>query len=259
MAENTAIEQWIAQLNDFRKRSAARLALRGAGAAAVGPLLTVLQNRSAPENVRWVALTLLGECRCDEAVPVLIQIARDELGLRGEAIRALRAITGKDLGDAPDEWAAALSETAGEPAAPAPAGTAALAMVREALGDVATELTWEDSGYVYLRIPLREGRKQQMIVMFDDAVAGGTVPGATVYTECGPATPQAIDIIPRRNMTLSYGRFEVEPDGGGKQKVVMRERIPADRLYKELLRAIVLGMAREADTLEFELTQGDRI
>ncbi len=84
-------------------------------------------------------------------------------------------------------------------------------------------------------------------------------PRLAVYTECGPATNEAQEATSRRNVTLAYGRFAVEEDEGA-EKVVMRHYERLERLTPALLRDIVLAMAREADNLECELTQGgDRI
>jgi hypothetical protein len=83
-------------------------------------------------------------------------------------------------------------------------------------------------------------------------------PVATVYTECGPATPQIRELIKRRNVTTRYGKFVLEGEGKD-QKVVMREIIPLHQVTPNLVRDVVPAMAAAADALEDELTAADRI
>ena len=258
------IDRLVAQLGDYRNRSEARRHLQALGLAAADGLLKVVQDTASQENVRWAAITLLGACKCQAAGPVLLKIMRGELTLRGECVRALQSITGNDVGEDPDTWEQVLAPSSTEE--PEKAAAAAeentdeakhLALFREALGDVATEFSWEDPGYLYMRIPLKEGRKQQMIATFDENDESGR-PLTTIYTECGPATQEAIEMIPRRNMTLQHGQFVVEEEDG-RGKIVMRECIPTADLYPELVHNMVIRMAREADTLEFEITHCDHI
>ena len=93
---------------------------------------------------------------------------------------------------------------------------------------------------------------------FDETDPGGQ-PLAMIYTECGEATPAAVDSISRRNVTTKYGKFEIEEDSDGKKKVVMRQRLSFGQLSPELIREAVRAMAAEADSLEFELTGADHI
>jgi len=267
MPNHEDIENLIAQLRTFQTRAHARQRLHALGEAAVPGLLGLVADSQEPENARWAAIALLGSLKCELAVPVLVNILRDELTLRGEARRALELITGQDAGEDADAWEALLSGSpadAGTDATNTPVGSDdadELELCRRAVGDIATHLTWEetdDSGYTYIRLPLKDGRKQQMIVTFDEADEDDRTL-ATVYTECGPATPEAVEASSRRNVTQRYGKFLVEEDPEGQQKVVMRHQVLRAGLLAETLRTILLTMAREADGLEFEITQSDRI
>ena len=266
MAQTQDIDQLIAQLGDFRTRAQARRQLQALGSVAAERLMAVLQRPESPENLRWSAVTLLAACKCEEATPLFVDLLRNDLKLRGEAVRALQSITGHDIGEDLAAWEKALNIAAAEEAEPAedaateehegePAG---MALFRKALGGVAVQFSWEEPGYLYMRVPLSEGRKQQMIVTFDDKDANDE-PLTTFYTECGPASSQAVDIISRRNVTLKHGTFEVETDDDGSKKIVMRCKAPTASVAAVEARDIILNMAREADLLEFELTGTDRI
>jgi len=261
----------ISQLADHRTRAAARRELRDVGSAAAEQLLVVLQDRESPANMRWAGITLLAHCKHGPAVPVLIEVLASDPNLQGEAVRALQTITGHDLGEDVGAWkcatghggdpgGGAVAETEEEPVAEE-AGEKSVAesrlgLVRAAVGDVASELSWEEPGYVYARIELEAGRKQQMIVTFDDSMAD---PDLSIYTECGPPDAEAVQNMSRRNVTVAYGAFGVETEDNGSEKIVMRHGVPLSRIDVSSLREILLSMAREADNFEYELTQNDRI
>ena len=269
MEQTQRIEELINDLADFRRRSHARRELMLLGAAAAGQLINVLRDAERPENMRWSAISVLAESKCESAVPTLLEIARAETHLRREAFRALQTITGHDIGDDPDAWAEALGagttqpEAGAQPAAQepptAPSEREMFALFKEALENAAAVLSWEEPGYVYARIPLAEGRKQQVVATFDEADASGC-PLAMIYTECGSAPDGIADVLADRNATLEYGQFIVEADDeGGGRKVIMRHALPCADLTAPLVRNMVLQMASDADELESQISHSDRI
>jgi hypothetical protein len=267
------IDQLIKQLNGFQTRAAARQQLQLLGAAAGPSLLPLLRDENAPLNARWAAIKLVGQCGYSEAASDLLNITRTNLNLRGESCRALERITGKELGEDLEAWERELnpdapkSQTVDEgPAenrestafaeiAAAPANPI-LDLVKRALQKVAQEISWEEAGdYALVRMPLKQGRKQQMAIMEED----GVPPILKIYTECGAAPKNAKDLICQRNLTLHHGKFVIETDESGQGKITMEERQALALMNAELLRETVLAMAQSADDLEFELTQSDRI
>ena len=263
------VESLIVQLGSFRTRAKARRRLAEIGPEVASRVLEVARDGNAPVNARWAALALLGEWKYKPAAFVLLQFLTGDLQLCGEAVRALQAITGLDIGEDAEAWNRAL--TGGAPAADAgtqlasvsaPAATdlaaEVLKLFRAAVCDVATELTWEPPGYLYLRIPLEGARKQQILVTLDAKDAAGETL-ATFYTECGAPTPQALQVISRKNLTVVHGKFVVDTEEDGTRKVLMRYTVPFRKLSPELTREIVLGMAQEGDALEYEIGQSDRI
>jgi hypothetical protein len=263
-----SVNAWVEGLKEFRTRARARGELARYGPAAAEQILPLILDSAQPENTRWAAIMVVKTWRHAPAVPLLMEVLRTHAGLRGAAIQALEAITGLSIGDVPDEWDRALADPEAyrrehqEPEAlstPEAGGEPdGCRLFRHALGSSASETTWEPEGFLYLRIPLAGGRKQQVLVTFSELDASGR-PLATIYTECGPLQPEAVESIGRRNVTARYGKFQVEKDEQGVDKVVMRETVPLQRLTPKLARDIVLSMAAEADSLEQEMSGSDHI
>jgi hypothetical protein len=259
---------WIRELGSFRTRAKARKQLQSCGPAAADQVLPLLGDGSASENVRWAAIMVVKAWGYAPAAPLLLEVVRTHSGLRGTAIQALETLTGLDIGYAPDEWEHALANPEAYRREHQEPQTLALAdpsgepdgcrLFRQALGNLATEITWEEDAYLYLRMPLEGGRKQQIVVTFSEVDAGGK-PLTTMYTECGALRPEAADSIARRNVTARYGKFYTQKDAQGNEVVVMRESVPALRLTPKLARDIVSSIAAEADSLELELTGADHI
>ena len=265
-SEDAAV--WIRELGSYRTRAKARKQLERCGPALADRVLPLLGDGTLAENVRWAAIMVVKAWGYAPAAPLLLQVVRTHSGLRGTAIQALEALTGLAIGYAPDEWEHALANPEAYRREHQEPETLTLAdpsgepdgcrLFRQALGDLATEITWEEDAYLYLRLPLEGGRKQQIVVTFTELDAGGK-PLTTMYTECGTLRPDAMDSIARRNLTARYGKFYIQKDSQGNDIVVMRETVPALRLTPKLARDIVQSIAAEADSLEFEMTGADRI
>mgnify|MGYP006302933057 FL=1 len=108
MAEST--QELIEKLERFDTRHAAREALRDRLDDAAPALLDVVRDSERPNNMRWAAITLLGEARFEDAGPELVRIMKEEQNLRPDAMRALQAITGRDdVGVEADDWERVIS------------------------------------------------------------------------------------------------------------------------------------------------------
>jgi len=262
------IGAWIEGLKSFRTRASARKELERCGPAVADQVLPLITDGSLPENTRWAAIMVVKAWRYAPAAPLLVEVLRTHAGLRGVALQGLEDLTGFAIGDAPDEWDRALADP--EAYRQGHQGPAPLAAVdtsgepdgcrifRQALANVATEVSWDPEGFLYLRIPLEGGRKQQVLVTFSDVDSGGK-PLATLYTECGELRAESLDNINRRNVTARYGKFHLQKEEQGPEQVIMRETVPLQRLTSKLARDIVQTMAAEADALEQEMSGEDHI
>ena len=284
MAKQDTVDQLIDQLADYRTRSQARQELKKHREAAADKLLEVVRDSDRNVNQRWAAITLLSQYKYEPATEDLLDVLRNEMNLRGPASEALKHITGQDIGEDADAWERALHGEQ-EPAEPPEQSQAeqpetaaggetrtdaatvkdhdqlqrqGFAMVKDALGREAVQLEWEDEGYVYLRLNVADDRKQQMLISFEYEPASGQNI-VEIYTECGKPKSDVTDTIDRRNVTIRYGQFEQLSDAEGGLQIVMRCRVPISDLNAGSLRDIVRTMAGDADNLEFELTQADRI
>lgn len=270
MADVQQLEALIPQLADFQTRHIARKRIEAIGSVAAGRLLPLLTDSTQPENLRWAVLSLMVAWQHVPAAPTILEVARTDRGLYGEALHALERITGLQLGEDLEEWQKAVFDPTAYAAQQAVAAHPTTEEEKEeeqeeegynlfkrALADHASEFKWEEEGYLYMRFELAGGRKQQMVVTFRGTDPSGH-PLVTIYTECGHPTPEVMSLITRRNVTTKYGRFVLEGTGDT-EKVVMRENIPMNRLTEELVRDVVMTMATEADSLENELTHADHI
>lgn len=257
-------DELIGLLRDFRTRAPAHRALNNRGLQAADELMRILDDADAPGNMKWAAIDILAGCSYEPAIPKLVDILDSEPNLVGEAADALRAITGRDLGESAAEWRSALYGThdsegvaADDSTPPLSSDAERLAFVRDSLAAEVHEVAWEDGGYAYIRVPLGE-RSHQVLALFEDTEDGEA--HVTLYTECGAPTQQAADTLDRRNAELENGEFtiDIKEDEGGKA-VVMRDAIARHELTNATFRTRVLAMARVADALEEEMHGADVI
>jgi hypothetical protein len=234
--------------------------------------------------MRWAAMTLLEELKYQAAVPALLEVLRNEPNLVGEAARALRNITGKDIGESLEDWEAAITgksvptaevepeaTIAPEPVAtpepepeattPAPAlpetPDEQVALIKDAMAEAADEVAWDECGGVYVLMPVGE-RKQQLLVSLDSKDDSGE-PAALIYTECGEAREGAATLVADANQTVTHGQFKLEDDGEGNEKIIMCHFIPAAEVTPQTLGDSIRAMAEAADALEAKLTGEDLI
>lgn len=272
MSTATNISGLLAKLGDWRTRHAARATLAAMEpGAVVDAVMELVRNAEASENTRWAAISLLAEWKHAPANLLLLEILRNEPRLRGEACRALQAITGRDIGEDAVGWERFLSGAEAQATADGAAGVAAelaasdaardnldFRLIQEAMKGVAPEISWEAPGYAYVRCLCPDGRKQQVVVCFQNDPAGGST--VVAYTESGTVTPAAADAITRRNASIQHGAmFRVEKNAEGQPVVSCRCSVPRSQARPELLREIILHLAHEADALEYELHGVDQM
>lgn len=254
----------ITQLGHFATRAAARKTLMELRPCPVDALLAALADPSLPLNQRWAAMMVLGHAKAREAIPAILEAMKSESNLIDEAANALAAITGLDCGLMVEDWERELGPGGKPPAAPADSAPAACgdrdwlqALTRQAVGDHAESVEWDDGGYVHSEI-LLDGREQQIILAPGNLV--GLPPGQIlVYTECGvvpaaEATAEFLDSLPPPPL----GEFGATEVAGG-VSLTLRHAAETAGLTADALGKIILAMARYADSLEELLTGRDRV
>lgn len=254
-----SIQELIEALENHETRHQAREALRDRLSEAAPELLKVVSDTERPTNMRWAAITLLGEAKYEDAGPELVRIMKDEQNLRPDAMRALEEITGRDdVGVEADDWEKVIrGESLEQGTREQLSEDDAVSFVSSALEDSRVDVSEED-GYVRLDVPLEADRHHQLLLSFDEVDARGRQL-ATFYSECGKATKEAQDVIYRHNVTMPYGAFTIDRNADDVRSVVMRYRVATEDLGPQDFGSIVESMAREADAVEFELSGNDRI
>lgn len=255
-----SIDTLIEKLADPQTRHLAREALAEKGAEIAPQLLETVKDQEQPTNMRWACITLLAEAKYEPAGPELVRILKEEINLRPDALRALQTITGRDdVGVETDDWEKVI---AGEELEEAPEeeldDDEAMAFLRKALKSDSVTVKWLPEGYAHLTVHLPGERKHQVLLTFDEEDARGRQV-VTFYTECGKTTPEAESVIYRHNVTMPHGAFSIERNAEGDLAVVLRNRVPIEELGEDSLREIIVSAAREADAVEYELTEQDRI
>ncbi len=250
----------VAQLGDFRRRSAASRELVAMGAQAVGPLLDALE-REPQEGARWAILKCLGDFRAVQAVPAIAPyLAQSDY--QAVAHDALVRITGQDLGPVADEWLRWAEQHAHrvETAAAPPAPSAALddaarddaALMEHALREGKTSFRQEGRNRYAVEVRLRDGGSQRVAVVFGshDHEGSGVV---IVYADCGRAAPEYYEAVLRGNLKMPYGAIALG-DVGGEPHFVMFNTILREALSPAELRKSILTVGERADRTRRRLT-----
>ncbi len=266
MAANQEVSGLIEQLGDFRTRAAARRQLLQLEPCPVEALLAVLGDQAAGVNRRWAAITILAAREVREALPPLVRAMREDSNLAGDAGRALRAITGLDLGLVVEDWESELglappAASEGAPAVEPPSRAGRqplLSAVRAALdGRLLETIEWDEDGYV--RAELRLGDRRQQVLVAPGDAAGLATDGVLIYTECGvlptPATSRLHDTLPAPPL----GELEITAGEDGQSTVAIRCTIAGPALATPAFGEALVAVATYADSLEHTLTGGDRV
>lgn len=245
-------EELIERLKDFRTRSAAKNELLEMGDAATPHLVAALKTRN--QNVRWAAVSILGELGASQAIPDLIEALRDG-ELHSAAAEALRHITGQDLGDDYDAWKRwlGLGSTTAAPAQPEPKTHDDSDLIRQSVYATDVSADEQPPGYV-LRVPLQD-RHQDVAVNLKAKDAAG-VPLVVLYTRCGPADPRRYEWALRQNIRMPAGAIAIA-DIEGKPNFVVVAVLLRPNTTPRLLIDSVRRIARTADQLEAALTKAD--
>ncbi len=265
MAQKEQIEKLIDELEDYRTRSRARRQLEALGSEAAPRLQEILTDQERKPNARWAALRVLSSCGYQDAAPNILQVARDSTNLRGEACRALERMFDQELGEDLEAWERVLrGESAYEETESTETGEFVpfqeheLEQIKEILGDVVSEVNLEDEGYIYMILPAKEDRTQQLILSRTGGLGQTTT--LSLYTRCGSFPEASETDLTTFTDQLDYGYLFEEQDAEGNSAVAMQMDFPADRLADSAyMRTVVPYIAQEADRLEQEWVGKDQI
>jgi hypothetical protein len=253
------INQWIADLRQFRTRSEAISRLVEAGSGAVQPLLRAL-GQEGQEGAKWAILRCLSDLRAKEAVSYVAPLLEDS-HFRSAAYDALVKIAGEDLGPAVQPWLRwARGDSQSAPAA-APmkpemhmTGLPEARVMELAVENCDAVCRQQGEGRYVVQVKVAAGQTQELDVSFGLKDHEGA-PIAVVFTNCGPADPQHYEYALRRNLRMPYGALAIRDGRGGPQFVIFNTLLREDMSPLELRKSIT-DIAERAAMVRRELEAG---
>lgn len=258
MAEEIA--QLVAELRNFRTRSAASKKLAAGGLRAVQPLLDALQSE-AQEGAKWSIIKCLGDLGAMESVQQLAPYL-DEPHYGTVSHEALVKITGQDFGPVPEAWLRWLKsrqQEQAEPSAPAPEPGLQQEipderLVELALTDTGAECREAGPGQYKVTVSCKNGTTQDVAVVFNIKDHEGAKI-VVVYSDCGPASADQYETALRRNLKMPYGAMAIR-DVGGQPTFVMFNTILRQDLSPVELRKSILSVGERAEQMKKQLLEG---
>ncbi len=241
------VEALVGQLRDFRMRKEAGRRLIAMGPAAVGPLVEALE-RDGYESARWTILNCLGELDADDAVPVVARYL-EMSDFQSVAHDALVRITGHDLGVVREDWLRWLAEHGKAPAAQGELPDERL--VELALEGAGAEWRARGQGRYLLDLPVAEGRRRQVTVLFGVTDHEGS-PVVVVFSTCGEARPEHYETALRNNLRMPYGAVALR-DVDGRPHFVMFNTVLRQGLSPTELRKSIMTVGERGERTEKEL------
>ena len=245
-------EQIRRGLRDYRTRAATIDTIAEKGAAMIDDILPLLQDRN--EGVRWSTIRILSEIGDNRAIGPLIKLLEQSKSIT-EAASALRAITGQDFGDAPEEWRRWAMEDAEVRNS---AGTGILSdadLIAAAIKDLPVTVTSEGREYS-VTVSLPEGRSQQVWIDFARCDANGR-PIVQLSTPCGDADERQYETALKLNMSIPYGAIAIAALDD-KLCFAMVDSYLRQTVHPEDIAESILSLARHGDSVEKSLSAEDQ-
>ncbi len=291
MAGKAAIDRLIHNLADYRTRSDARKELVTYGEEAAEPLMQLLQDKEQKTNARWAAIRILADIGHQPAEQPIFEVARESENLCGEACRALKTITGKEFGEDLEKWQAYLNgeappeedaadvqeeaegespdqeqdateteDSSGETLTltTVPPEQDEYELIKNALASETKEIAWEEENYIHVHLAVTNERSHQLIISFAQQEENNQRIVA-FYTRCGRDKGDTDELISYCNNRLTYGQAYIETEEEGEHILAVWNTTFAENLTADKVRQIVVTLAKEADAIEAELTNKDRI
>jgi hypothetical protein len=241
-------EQIRQGLRNIKTRSATIDAVAAEGNAMIDNVLPLLQDRN--EGVRWCAIKILSEIGDDRAIGPLIALLEQSKNVT-DAANALRAITGKDFGDAAGEWRHwATQDTK----------ISGVILSDEDLMAAGTKdlpVTVKREGQLYsVDVSLPDGRSQQIWIDFSCKDPDGHSI-IQLCTPCGNADPQKYETVLKLNMSIPYGAIAIASLDDTLCFTVVDSYL-RDTVHPEDIAESIMSLARNGDSVEKSLSGEDR-
>ena len=238
-------------LRNIRTRSAIITAVEQEGPCMNETIITLLNDRN--EGVRWSAIKILSEIGDAQAIAPLISLLEQNKNATTAAM-TLRAITGKDFGDDPNEWRdwAAKDDSI--------RNSGGLDLSDEDLISAAVEglpVMVSGSGEAYtITVTLPDQRNQQVWINLSAKTPEGK-PIVQLSTPCGDADKTQYENVLKMNMSIPFGCLALA-EMDGKLVFAMTDSYIRKTAHPQDIAESIMSLAKNGDSMEKSLSQADR-
>ncbi|MEA2012652.1 MAG: HEAT repeat domain-containing protein [Verrucomicrobiota bacterium] len=251
----------IKQLSNYETRSEAiSQIIESANKKLVPELINILKKKESRENLRWAAMQILATWKEEKAINLLLDIMENERNLSSESRRALEQIIGEDYGLEVNSWKEKLGKVAPkQKEEKSSQKNKQVDFIKKALGASMNDITTDDGEYFTINILLPNDKHQHLIVDFNRKNERNET-AIMLYTECGNKnlSKNPAEIIKRHQENSIYGKpYEKESDN----EIILAKKyyVTKKKITEEIFKMACVGIAKEADKLEFDLTGKDEI
>ena len=139
----------------------------------------------------------------------------------------------------------------------APAPPPEFELVQKAVEGLVESVSWEPPDTARVEVRAGKLRTKRIDVVFGQKNRQGE-PVVCIRAECGPAKPTVKSVMFRYNVTLRYGKYDVEKGENGEEIAVLRHYAARARLTPMHLREIVESIFNDSEQLRCELALDER-
>ncbi len=214
-------------------------------------IIPLLNDRN--EGVRWSAIKILSEIGDSRAIAPLISLLEQNKNATTAAM-TLRAITGKEFGDDPNEWRdwAAKDDSI--------RNSGGLDLSDEDLISAAVEglpVMVSASGEAYtITVTLPDERSQQVWIDLSAKTPDGK-PIVQLSTPCGDADKAQYENALKMNMSIPFGCLALA-EMGGKLVFAMTDSYIRKTAHPQDIAESIMSLAKNGDSTEKLLSEVDR-
>lgn len=239
------------RLRNIRTRADMIDALVDAGEAHIDAVLPLLQDRN--DGVRWSAIKILSEIGDARAVGPLVVLLEQSKNAT-DAAYALRAITGRDLGDDAREWREWASQQSDRGAAHSLGILADGDLVKAATKGLPVTVSGEKQEYT-VKVSLPGARSQEVWIDLSRKDPGGQ-PIVQLSTPCGDAVESQYESALKLNMSIPYGAVALATLGD-RLCFAMVDTYLRATVHPEDISKSIMSLAQQGDSIEAALSNVD--
>ena len=237
-------------LRNIRTRSATINAVEQEGASMSETIMPLLNDRN--EGVRWSAIKILSEIGDSRAIAPLISLLEQNKNVTN-ATMTLRAITGRDFGDDPDEW----RDWAAKDDSIRNSGGLALSdadLISTAVEGLPVMVSGSGEAYT-ITVTLPDERSQKIWIDLSAKTPDGK-PIVQLSTPCGDADKAQYENVLKLNMSIAFGCLALA-EMEGKLVFAMTDSYIRKTAHPQDIAESIMSLAKNGDSMEQSLSKAD--